>query len=353
MNANAPKPTDKVRVGIVGLGRSGWDIHARLLQTLPDHFRIVAVTDPDPNRLAEAKARFGCNTYSGLDELLADKDVELVIIATPSHLHAANTISALKAKRFVVCEKPMATTLADADAMIQTAAATGSKLAIFQNYRYFPNFLKIREVIASGKLGRIFEIRISWYSFARRWDWQTLKQFGGGSLNNTGPHALDMGLQFLGPVETPEVFCQKEKVLTLGDAEDHVKVVIRAPGSPLIDIEISSAYAFAVPTWLVMGTRGTLAVLDGGKIAWKYFKPEELTKRELDTKPTPDRSYNSDDIKLYEETWTPDQYQGPGEAGYYLDMYKTVREGAPVAVTPQSVRRLIYVLEKCHALCPM
>jgi scyllo-inositol 2-dehydrogenase (NADP+) len=344
---------EKVKTGIVGLGRSGWDIHARLLGSLPDHFQIVAVSDFDENRRAEAKTRFNCRTYTTLEELLADKEVELAVIATPNHLHAPNAIAALKAGKTVVCEKPMATSLAEADAMIAAARKTGAKLAIFQNRRYFPDFLQIREVIQSGKLGRIFEIKISWYGFSRRWDWQTLKQFGGGTLNNTGPHALDMALQLFGPASEPEVFCQLDKILTLGDADDHAKVIIRAPGAPLLDIEISSACAYPVPTWLVMGTQGTLTVMPDGKISWKYFKPQELTPRTIDTKPTPDRSYNRDDIKLYEETWSPDQYQGPGEAGYYLDIYKTVRRNAPVAVTPESVRRMMYVLEKCHQQCPL
>ena len=352
MNTEKPKVGEKVRVGIVGLGRSGWNIHARLLGNVLDYFQVVAVHDPNQERMAEAKAKFGAKPCHTFRDLLKDQAVELAIIATPNPLHPQNTIDALKAGKAVVCEKPMAPTVAEADAMIATAKKTGSMLTIFQNYRYQPAYQKVKEIIDSGVLGRIVMIKFQWQSFSRRWDWQTLKKYNGGAINNTGPHAIDMALQLFGECDKPEVFCKMEKVLALGDAEDHVKLVIAAPGHPTLDIEITSACAYGQDPWLVMGSQGTLAG-NNGNLRWKYFKPEEQTKRVLDDKPTPDRSYNADDLKFIEGSWTPEQYKGLGEDGYYLDVYRAIREKAPVAVTPESVRRVIWVLETCHKISPV
>jgi len=145
---------DVVKVGISGLGRSGWNIHANALSKCPNLYKIVAVVDALEERRREAVNRFGCRAYSDFEQLIEDDEVELVVVATPSYLHASQTIEALKAGKNVVCEKPMATSLAEADAMIEAAEKSGRILTIFQNMRYAPDFLKVREVVKSGILGR-------------------------------------------------------------------------------------------------------------------------------------------------------------------------------------------------------
>ena len=125
--------TSPVRVGIIGLGRSGWSIHALGLQQMPVRYRFVAVADLITERRAEAQQTFGCRAYAGYGELLADREVELVIVAPPSTLHAVYTIAALQAGKAVVCEKPMVQNLADADDMLAAARRTGSLFTMFQN----------------------------------------------------------------------------------------------------------------------------------------------------------------------------------------------------------------------------
>lgn len=347
-----------VRVGIIGLGRSGWSIHALGLQQMPEHYRIVAVADLIDARRAEAQQTFGCRAYAGYGELLADPEVELVIVAPPSYLHAVYTIAALQAGKAVVCEKPMAENLADADGMLAAARRTGSLFTMFQNRRYEASYLKVREIIASGVLGQIFQIKLTVHSFSRRWDWQTLRAFAGGQLRNNGVHFLDQSLQLMdlasgkGPVE-PTVFYREANALALGDAEDSFKILLTAPGAPLVDLELVSACAYAQEPWLVMGTQGTLAG-NFDALRWKYVRPEELSLRQLDTQSTPDRSYNRDDLRFHEESWaapppdekTPAAFLGMTFA-YYRDLYRTLREGAPLAVPPEGVRRVMQVVEQC------
>lgn len=338
----------KIRVGILGLGRSGWDIHARLIDPLTDQYEIVAVVDRIPDRRSEAADRWGCQAYAETEALLADESVELVIVALPSHLHASAAIDALAAGKHVVCEKPMAASLADADDMVAASQAADSVLSIFQNRRYNPDFVKIREIIDSGVLGRIVQIRLTESKFGRRWDWQTQKKFGGGTLNNTGPHHLDMALQLFGPKE-PEILVHLDRTLTLGDADDHVKLVLRADGQPTIDIEVSSACAYPGETWNIMGTQGGLAGTTKN-LQWKFFDPDKLPLRELDFAPTPDRGYNRDEIPWQERSWTVEESDGLGYTGYYLDLYETIRNGAPLVITPESARRVVWLQEECHRI---
>lgn len=335
-----------INVGIAGLGRSGWGIHARLLEPLKDKYRIVAACDLIAERCAEMAERFDCLTYESLDEFVQDPAIELVVVALPSYLHPSGTIKALQAGKHVVCEKPMAVRTRDADAMIEAAQKAGRVLTIFQNRRYAQDYLQVKKVIDSGILGRIVLIRMAYHSFGRRWDWQTLRECDGGSLNNTGPHPVDQALQLFGPIE-PEIFCHLERTQTLGDADDHVKLILRGPGAPMIELEIYSSCAYPQQTWWVMGTQGGLSG-DGQHLRWRYFDPAELPPQEVDRRPTPDRSYNREELPWREETWDISQSTEPGQVGFYLDLYETLRHGAPPAITPASVRRQVAVLEYCH-----
>jgi len=341
----------RVSIGIAGLGRSGWSIHAELLEKVKDLFQVSAVCDAMAGRRKEAEKRFACRTYEDFDGLLADDEVEVIVVATPSHLHSKHAVQALKAGMHVVCEKPMATSSKDAQSMIEAARETGRTLTVFQNYRYLPDVAKLLEVFKSGVLGRLVLAKIAVHGFGRRWDWQTLKKYGGGALNNTGPHFIDVALLLFGPNE-PEVFCRMENVLSLGDAEDHVKLLLYAEGSPTIDIEITKACAYPQDRYLLMGTQGTLKGGPAG-FRWKYFDPAELEPRTLDESPTPDRSYNSDTIPWKEETYTvPEDWTTP-QAGFYRDLHRTLCQGAPLSVTPESVLRQIKIIEKCRELCPV
>ena len=340
-------------VGIAGLGRSGWSIHALGLGAMAEKYRIVAVMDAKPERREEAAARFQCRTYTDFDSLLGEKAVELVVVATPSHLHAEHSIRALETGRHVVCEKPMASSVAEADQMIEASRGAGKTLAVFQNRRYTADFLKLQEVIGSGRLGRIVMIRVIVHSFGRRWDWQTLRKFGGGTLYNTCPHFVDQALALLpldGP--EPEVFCHLDQALSSGDADDHCKIILRTPGQPLIDIEVTAAGAYPQEFWQVLGTRGGLTG-SMTKLRWKYADLEGVPERPVDTEPTPDRSYNAEQLSWHEESWEAPPDPAPCAGGtpvirFYEDLHQTIRRGAPLVVTLESVRRQMKVLQHCR-----
>jgi predicted dehydrogenase len=312
--------SNPVKVGIAGLGRSGWGIHANALAQVTAYFRLVAVCDLDPKRQQEAKDRFGCRAYTEYADLVADDEVELLVVATPSQLHVSDTTAALRAGKQVMVEKPMAPTLAGVNEMIAVAEETGRILTVNQNYRYHPDFLKIKEVVDSGVLGRIVQIRMTGNSFRRRWDWQTLKQYGGGDLNNKGAHNIDWAIHFFADPE-PDIFCHMETTpLFAGDAESHVKLIIKPKDGPLIDIELSNTCAYPQDAWLVMGTQGSL-VSDRKTIRWKYFDPAEAPPLALDTRPTPDRGYNSEQLPWQEASYTPAFDFGRSMLPLYRDLY--------------------------------
>lgn len=349
MTHQDPNP---IKVGIAGLGRSGWGIHANAVSHLPNYFTVVAVCDPDEARQQEARDRFGCRAYAGYASLVDDAEIELMIVATPSQFHANDTISAMRAGKHVMVEKPMAPSLAAVDAMIAAAKESGLILTVNQNYRYAPDFRKIKEIIDSGVLGRIIEVRLSIHQFRRRWDWQTLKKNGGGILNNHGAHFVDWALLLIDEPQ-PEIFCHMETTpLCTGDAESHVKLILKPKQGPLIDIELTHACAYPQDHCLVMGAQGGLSS-NRGEIHWRYFDPEALPPLVLDERPTPDRSYNNEELPWQEMSYKPARNFSADAMHLYRDLYATLRDGAPLVITPESVRRQIAVLERCRELSPV
>jgi predicted dehydrogenase len=341
----------KIKVGIAGLGRSGWGIHAADVATLPDKYEIYAVFDPCEDRRREAKKRFACRTYDNYEKLIADEDVELVIVASPNKRHCEHSIKALKAGKHVVCEKPMATSLDDADKMLKAAAESVGKLTVYQSRRYSPEFVKICEIINSGVLGRIVMIRMAYHGFKRRADWQTLKKNDGGELNNTMPHPLDQAVVLFGEAE-PEVFCIRDKTLTLGDADDHVKLILSGKNSPTIEIEITSACPYGQDNWLVMGTQGGLSGTFN-ELRWKYFNPEELEDRKVVDGPAPERSYGSEVLPQKEFSWSINDDKSAKRTGFYLDLYEILCNGKEMTIKPEQVRRQMVILEKCREIAPV
>lgn len=208
-------------IGIAGLGRSGWNIHANALANLSQLFKVTAVADPDAERRHEAVERFGCKAYATYEEMLRARVSEIIVVATPNALHPQNAIQAMQTGHHVICEKPLAANSSQVDEILKASRVTQRLIIPFQNRRYEALFVKLRDIVFSGVLGRIVQINLAIHSFARRWDWQTLREFNGGQLNNTGPHFIDQLLQ-LCPSGPLNIFCRMDRAIASGDAEDHV-----------------------------------------------------------------------------------------------------------------------------------
>lgn len=349
------KSNRPISVGLIGLGRSGWGIHAQAALAQPNLFKVVATTDPLVPRMQEAATVLGARPCASVSDLLAQDDVGLVVVASPNPFHRPQVIQALEAGKHVICEKPFGLTTADADAMIAASQKSGKILQPFQQRRYEDDFRKVKEICDSGLLGRIEFIRICWHGFKRRWDWQTSRSCAGGTMNNNGPHLIDHAMELFGEGE-PEVWSDMRRCLCSGDAEDHLKIVLKGSGKPTIEIELTDIVAFGQDRWLVCGSAGGLRGNADG-LEWKWVDWSTMPSRPLSLESTPDRSYNSETLNWQHGTWRPaaaaDSGAGATPAAapvlaLYRDLYQTIREGKPQAITPQSVRRRVLVMEKAR-----
>lgn len=359
----------EIRVGIIGQGRSGQDIHGVYLAKDP-RFKVVAVSDEIASRRASGERRHGATAYADYHELLKRDDLDLVVNSTFSHLHAPISRDVLLSGHNVLCEKPFARTVAEVDELIAIAEDRKLLLAIFQQSRYASYFRQVRRVIDSGVLGRIVQISICFNGHSRRWDWQTLQEYNGGNLANTGPHPLDQALVLFGDGQ-PEVFCRMDRTeATTGDAENHVKLILSGAGHPLVDLEISSCCAYPAFTYQIYGTRGGMRSTTT-EATWRYYDPARLPVLVLHREPLVDAAgepiYCGEKIDWQTGSW-PETAAADKKADggsyvpftpgtnmtqdFYSMLYNSLTTGAPLEITPQQVRRQIAVIEECRRQNP-
>jgi predicted dehydrogenase len=320
-----PQP---IKIGIVGLGRAGWGMHCNELSGREERFQIAAACDLLPERRDRAAERFGCRTYEHIEDLIADPNVELVDIATRSIDHFTHAVLALHAGKHVFLEKPMTCSYHEAYRLIEIADHSTGKLYIRHNRRFDPDFLQVKEIIASGKLGNVFEIRLARHGYQRRDDWQTIKAFGGGQLLNWGPHIIDHALRLL---ESPvtNIFSHLDRVAAVGDAEDHVKIVLTGQNGRLVDLEISGGVALGEPTYRVFGDRGSLTVI-GNEIHLRFLDPSQPLPERRPNPGTPGDTFGQPEALSWIEETLP---VNPGGIDVIWDeLYAAIREDVPFRV---------------------
>jgi predicted dehydrogenase len=185
-------------VGIIGCGWIALDKHIPSMMKQPDA-KIAALCDVKVERAAAAAKQFGLTEtaiYGDYKELLADKSIDIVHICTPNPLHCDMTVEAFKAGKHVLCEKPLATTAADAQRMIDAAKKAGKKLTVGYQWRYRQEALYIKNLCDKGYLGEIYyaKAHATRYRATPTWGEYIGGNNGGGVLIDGAPHALDLTL---------------------------------------------------------------------------------------------------------------------------------------------------------------
>ena len=358
----------KLRVAVIGQGRSGRSIHTSYLAA-DDRFEIAAVVDLLKKRRDMAAADYGCDVYRDYRRILERDDLDLVVNASYSHMHSPLNLEILRAGHNLLSEKPLADSVKDVDRLIRASRKTGKVFAIYQQSRYAPYFQQVQKVIKSGVLGRIVQINVRFNGHSRRWDWQTLTRRMGGNLLNTGPHPLDQALQLFGD-GTPDVTCFMDCTEgSFGNAENHVKLLLSGRNRPLIDLEISSCCAYPPFTYQVYGSRGGLTAT-ATTAEWRYYKKGESPKQKLTLDPIEDEqgepAYLSEPLKWHTDSWSAESERkrsaayssaaAPTQGGmtgkFYNMLYQALTRGRPLEITPEQVRRQIAVIEECHRQNP-
>lgn len=221
------------RVGLVGLGRIS-DFHINSWKNIPNtELKIVVDTD-----LARAKSKaqqFGiAEAGNDFQSMVARDDLDIIDIATPHYLHAPYAIAALKANKHVVIEKPVATTLADAEELIRTAQSSKKKAIVAEPVRFSPGFQRASKMITSGEIGDpfLFTTRVQYYVAPNRFQgpntgWRgDAQKMGGGVLLESGVHNVAAARFLLGDIESVSAIFGKHIRQEIA-VEDTISVLFR------------------------------------------------------------------------------------------------------------------------------
>lgn len=200
----------KIRFALVGCGRISAN-HIEAIESQGESAELVAVADNDPAALQRAIARTSVPGFPSLDALLAGSDPDLVVLATPSGLHAAQAIQVARAGRHVMSEKPMATRLEDGRAMVRATDEAGVHLFIVKQNRKNPTLQLLKRAIEQGRFGRIHLVTVNvfWNRPQAYYDssaWRGTWEFDGGAFMNQASHYVDMLDWLIGPVASVQAY---------------------------------------------------------------------------------------------------------------------------------------------------
>ena len=337
---------EPIKVGVVGLGRIGMSQHKQYYKDHPDQYTVVAACDLIPERCAEYAETFGCKTYDNIADLIADPEVELVDIATRSCDHYKHAKMAMLAGKDALVEKPFCQYAWQAEELVELGNQPGGPhVYVRHNRRFEAGFMKTNEIMDSGILGNVFEIKLTRNNYQRRNDWQTIKEFGGGQLLNWGPHIVDHSLYFCGG-KYEKMYSDIRLATAVGDAEDHIKLVFKGVNGRIVDMEISGGAALPTPEYILYGTRGSL-IGKGNTLTLKYLDPNVPLANIQANPNTPESGVygNGETLQWIEETIElPTDEDTTMRVWDYL--YKAIREHKPYPITSAQAVEVVRTIEK-------
>ncbi len=279
------KPSE-ITVGVAGYGGAfnmGRE-HLRHMQAVG--MTPVAVAEVDEKRLAAAQDDFpGIGAYTSVKAMLKRNDVNLIVLITPHNTHAPLALECLRAGRHVICEKPLAITTAEVDAMIAAARKSGVMLSTYHNRHWDGCILRALEMIHKKRaIGDIIRIEAHMGGYGRPGDWwRTSRSISGGILYDWGVHLLEYSLQLIRSEITEvsgfahEGYWAPKTAWKKDSNEDEAFAVVRFKSGQWLTLAISSIDSKGKEGWLeITGTEGTY-VMDGG--GYKIIQHRKGEKR--------------------------------------------------------------------------
>ena len=320
MDVFARKPgiaNRRVRFALVGCGRISAN-HLDAIAAHPDDAELVGVADIDPRSLERVMAKTGAPGFSSLEALLAGTDADVIILATPSGLHAAQAMAVAEAGRHVMTEKPMATRWLDGKRMVQACDAAGVYLFVVKQNRRNPTLQLLKRAVDEERFGPIHMVTVNVFwtrpqAYYDSADWRGTWEFDGGAFMNQASHYVDLLDWLVGPVESVQAY-----TATLGrhiEVEDTGVLALRWRAGTLGSVNVTM---LTYPRNLegsitLLGERGTVKV--GGVAVnridhWEFDTPHAM------------------DQEIAAASYEPSSVYGHGHARYYANIIQVLRGNA-------------------------
>jgi UDP-N-acetyl-2-amino-2-deoxyglucuronate dehydrogenase len=329
--------TDPFRLALVGCGRisrNHFDAIARI-----DGLELCAVCDSVPDRARAAGDEHGVEAFTNYAEMLKSADADVVIVCTPSGLHAAQGVAAARAGKHVITEKPMAITLEQADDLVKACDSQGVRLFVVKQNRLNPSIQLLKRAVDKGRFGRIYlaNTTVRWNRPQEYYDsasWRGTWEFDGGAFMNQASHYVDLIQWLVGPVES--VLAKTATQARRIEAEDSGVAVLKFRSGALGVIEVN---VLTYPrNWegsiAIIGEKGTAKI--GGTAVNRI---EHWSFAEYD-----------DDDKLVDAAQTnPPSVYGFGHEAYYRNVLSVLRGDAEPETDGRAGRKSLELILGIYA----
>lgn len=244
-----------IEVGLVGFGLAGRAFHAPVIRAVPG-LHLAAIVQRAGNEAAEKYP--DVRIVRSLDELLAIREIQLVVIATPNDTHFPFAQQCLEAGRDVVVDKPFTTTAEEARSLMALAKKCGRLITVYQNRRYDGDFQAIRRLVAEKTLGRIVRFETHYDRYRPQLKpgaWRETTRPGSGILFDIAPHLIDHALVLFGLPEavTADVRIERENAV----ADDAFDIMFHYPGAMRAVLRSSILATAPRPRFVLLGTQGS------------------------------------------------------------------------------------------------
>lgn len=332
----------RIKMAIIGCGRDAKAMHCPITMHHSD-FEVAGTYDlkyEAAKEMADLLCENGnnCTAYTSMEELLAS-DIQMCLVLTDSHTHLDVCTQCLRAGKYVLVTKPWVLNTKEADQLINEAGKAkkefGVELLVFLPMSWDPILHRIQKIVKAGEIGQVYQIRRRISTFGKRYDWQIYKKYGGGYLNNWGPHLLGQVMELVDEPIT-KICAEKKQVIMDGDCEDMFFAMMKSVSGVLINCE----YGIMVddlPHWTVQGSKGTIFVKDNVMDVHRITHPGPID-------PTAYRNPFHDDHDTFTITM-------PGDNSYneiYSHIAAVIRGEEDYRVKLNFTRDLTLLMESIH-----
>ncbi len=331
-----------MKIAIIGFGGMG-AYHPEIFLNKVDGIQVAGVFDIAEDRMKLAEKR-GHHLFSSQEELLACKDVDVVVIATPNHLHKPIAIAAMEAGKHVVLEKPATITSKDFEDLVEVSKKTGKFITVHQNRRQDEDYLIIKKTYDENLIGKPFRIesRVQGSNGVPE-GWRTTKAWGGGMLLDWGVHLIDQ-LMMMIDAKVDSVYAIEQRVEGF-DCDDSFNLVLHYDNDIYAIVDIGTRFYHPLPRWVMSSQDGGVTVDDWsltGKMTKAIVRMVEFDQVVF-TAAGPTKTMAPRHEKTIEVSELPKATPNP--LSFYQNLVEVVNGKAELIVKPEQVLRTLRVID--------
>jgi UDP-N-acetyl-2-amino-2-deoxyglucuronate dehydrogenase len=328
-----------INFAIVGCGRIAQRHAEHIHNTIGCN--LVATCDIEFDKAQKLADAYGSIPYSSIEDLLENKDIDVISICSPNGLHAHHSILGLNAGKHVLCEKPMAISAYDCGEMIKAAEKANRRLFIIKQNRYNPPVVAVKTLIENGQLGKISSVQLScfWNRNQNYYanSWKGTKEFDGGTLYTQFSHFVDLLYYLIGDVKEVKAYGGNFQHQGIIEFEDTGVVILKFHNGAIgtINYTVNSYKKNMEGSLTIFGDKGTVKI--GGQylneLEYQQIEGIEITNLEQGNKAN---NYG--------------EYQGSmsNHDKVYQNIVEVLKNGASVTTNMFEGLKTVEIIEKIY-----